>query len=81
VLTGVWSAASVAELSFARLTCHVVTILRLFDVLWTAGALLHLSFLYKLFKLFLSYFLTSVTKLKNTEAGGTKLPIANLAIK
>ena len=72
VLTGVWSAASVAELSSASFTFHVVTINRLLNVLWTAGALLHLSILYQLFKLLVGQFITGVTKLKNTEAGTTK---------
>ena len=82
MLTGVWSAAFIAELSSARFTFHVVTINRLLDVLWTirAGALLHQSILYHLFKLLFQQFVTSVTKLKHTEAGTAKQPVANLAI-
>ena len=80
--TGVWSAASVAELSSARCTFHVVTINRLLNVLWTisAGALLHLSLLYQLFKLLFQHFVTFVTKLKHTKTGTAKQPVANLAI-
>ncbi len=82
VLAGVWSAAFITELSSARFTFHVVTINRLLDVLWTirAGALLHLTILYQLFKLLFQQFVTSVTKLKHTEAGTTKSPFANSAI-
>ncbi len=82
VLTGVKSAAFVAELSSARCTFHVVAINRLLDVLFTisAGALLHRSFLYHLFQLLFQQFVTSVTKLKHTEAGTAKQPVANLAI-